>query len=225
MRVVVGLDLHRLAFDHPLGDRDADHRGHPLHRAEEAAQGGQVVDAEVEQGAAARLVEPPTPPRAGPAVAGAAEQQPADLAGLHPSVHLLVGLRQHDVRGADELAGPRSSAASTSSAASDSDVAIGFSTSTCLPAASPALASGPCSFMLVSTSTASTSSLSITSCGPAVDGSVPNRSAVSLPLLGVDVVGRRELDASLEDETLDEGGVGPREDAAESEDSEPDGHV
>ena len=72
--------------------------------AEEAAQGGQVVDAEVEQGAATRLVEPPTPPRAGPAVAGSAEQQPTDLARLHARVHLLVGLRQHDVGRADELA-------------------------------------------------------------------------------------------------------------------------
>ena len=62
-----------------------------------------------------------------------------------------------------------------SAAASSSDVAIGFSTSTCLPARSAALASEPCAGMLVSTSTTSTSSLSITASGLVSPGSTPSR--------------------------------------------------
>ena len=82
VRVVLGLHAHRLALDDALGDRDARHRGHAPRRPEEAAQRGHVVDAEVEERAAAALVEPAAPVRARPAVARTREQQLPDVAVL-----------------------------------------------------------------------------------------------------------------------------------------------
>ena len=83
-----------------------------------------------------------------------------------------------------------------SAAASSREVAIGFSTSTCLPASSAALASGPCSGMLVSTSTTSTSSFSITASalGQARVDAEPLAGRAALAL--VDVVDRRDAGAA-----------------------------
>ena len=74
-----------------------------------------------------------------------------------------VGLRR--MCGAQTSSPGDVSASSRSSAASPSDVAIGFSTSTCLPASSAAFVNAPCSFMLVRTRTTSTSSASVTASG------------------------------------------------------------
>jgi hypothetical protein len=103
VRIVLRLDPDRLAVDDPLGDRDAGHRGHATGRPEESAQAGDVVDAEVEQRAAARLVEPAAPVRACPAVAAAGGQQPADLPRAHARMHRAVRGREQDVGRADEV--------------------------------------------------------------------------------------------------------------------------
>ena len=134
VRVVLGLDLHLLAGDVALRDRDAGHRGHAPRRAEDAAQRDDVVDAEVEQRTAAPAVEPGRPVGARPAVAGAGRDDRADVAGRDPS---------RGSRGRWATAGCAAPAAGGRGSSRparpvrpprSSDVAIGFSTSTCLPA-------------------------------------------------------------------------------------------
>ena len=101
-------------------------------------------------------------------------------------------------------------ASSRSSAASASDVAIGFSTRTCLPASSAARASGPCSFMLVSTSTRSTSAAPITASGPRSSGVDVERAAAARRFVGVDVVhGALTCDAALGRAAARSASVGP----------------
>ena len=103
--VVVRSDLDQLAVDDALGDGGAGHGHHALGRADDAGEGGDVVDAEVEHGAAARLVEPLPPVGTGPAVEAAGGEDRADIALVDAAPDRLVGRAEDDVRGADQVAG------------------------------------------------------------------------------------------------------------------------
>ena len=181
LRIVVRLDGDLDAFGHAFRDRRADHRAHAPHGSHEAAETHQVIDAEIEKGSAARAVVPLPPPGAGPSIACASEHDFADFSRDE---------RRHAWPGTSATArcaerrpeGPsRSLLTRSSSRAAAMLVAIGFSTRTCLPAWRAACASSACSFMLVSTRTASTSSRAMSAAavaGVAIDGCMAATAAV-----------------------------------------------
>ena len=104
MGVVVGLDPDPAAVHLPLRDRHADHRRDPPRGAEQGAEAGHVVDAEVEQRPAPRRVEPLVPPRAGPAVARTRGEEVADPAAAHGAVDCAERRAEKGVRRAHEEA-------------------------------------------------------------------------------------------------------------------------
>ena len=129
--------------------------------------------------------------------------------------------REQDVRRADEMPG-RLGRELMSAAASSSDVAIGFSTSTCLPARSAALASEPCTVHAREHEhdvDVVALEHGLRARQPGVDAEpLPGRPALAL----VDVVDGRDARATGRRETLDHGHVGAVEDAAQPHNADPD---
>ena len=104
LEIVVGLHRHLFVVHDTLGDGDAGHRHHPLGGAQKPGQCGDVVNSKVKHRPAARFIKERVPVRAGPAIKPPRRQRAADVARLNVAPHVLIGRRQGDMGGADQMA-------------------------------------------------------------------------------------------------------------------------
>src|SRR6185437_11931648 len=105
MRVIYGLHLHRMSRHHALGDSYACQGGNALGGTKQSGERGDVVDAQVEERAAAALIEPLRPIGSGPTVDGPCRERPADTTRLNLAPECLVGGAENYVRRTEQQAG------------------------------------------------------------------------------------------------------------------------
>ena len=101
---VVGLDRDFAIIDHTFRNRDARHRHDPATWTKQSGQGGHIIHAQIIHRPAARFVKPRAPVRAGPAIEATRRQGLPNIARLDMPPHVLIGERQGDIGGADQMA-------------------------------------------------------------------------------------------------------------------------
>lgn len=102
LNVILRFDADLPAIDAAFGNGHAGHGGDMSDRPQPAGQCGEIVDTQIEKGAAPGAIKPVGPVRSGPAVTATRGDHPAKVAGTESAVDGAEGRTQHGERCAEQ---------------------------------------------------------------------------------------------------------------------------